>query len=109
MAGNSDRAFDLLMLYRDAVHGELREVKPDVKMVGAINRENVTCYLDSLLFAMFGRVNSFEVILADTNPIDAGKRELATVLRLWVNMLRTGKLITTDIVCLLHFTPHYYR
>ncbi|KAF2429069.1 cysteine proteinase [Tothia fuscella] len=98
VAGNSDKAFELLMLYRDAVHGSIRAVNPDVHMVGAINREYVTCYLDSLLFAMFGRVDSFERILSDNNTLDHEKKELAVVLRLWINMLRTGKLITVDIV-----------
>jgi hypothetical protein len=67
-------------------------------MVGAVNRQNVTCYIDSLLFAMFGRLDSFEVILSPESATDHGRKELATILRLWVNMLRTGKLITTDIV-----------
>jgi hypothetical protein len=68
-------------------------------MVGAVNRSNVTCYIDSLLFAMFSRLDSFEVILSPESATDHALKELATILRLWVNMLRSGKLITIDIVC----------
>lgn len=59
----------------------------------------VTCYLDSVLFAMFSRLDFFEAILYKpfTDHNDP-RRKLAIILRLWVNMLRSGKLITTDIV-----------
>lgn len=66
-------------------------------MLGAENRGNVTCYLDSLLFAMFARLGSFEPILHRTFE-DEPRRRLSSLIRLWVNMLRTGKLIQTDIV-----------
>jgi hypothetical protein len=46
---------------------------------------------------MFARTDSFEgVLTADYQ--DPERRRLVILLRLWVNMLRTGKLITTDIV-----------
>ena len=75
----------------------MRKYNPATTMLGAENREFVTCYLDSLLFAMFARMDSFEGILSGDGP-DPATNTLATVLRLWVNMLRSGKLITTDIV-----------
>ena len=75
----------------------MRKYDSTTKMLGAENREFVTCYIDSLLFAMFARMDSFEGILAGDGP-DPTTRTLATVLRLWVNMLRAGQLITTDIV-----------
>jgi hypothetical protein len=68
-------------------------------MLGAENREDVTCYLDSLLFAMFAKLESFEPLLY-TNFDDEPRRRLSTLIRLWVNMLRTGKLIQTDVVSL---------
>lgn len=95
--GNSDKAFELLLSFQDSVNGVLHDYNPDTKLLGAVNRENVTCYLDSLLFSMFARVDSFEGILACEYQ-DPAKRALVILLRLWVNMLRTGKLITTDIV-----------
>ncbi|KAL9023965.1 MAG: hypothetical protein Q9196_006856 [Gyalolechia fulgens] len=65
-------------------------------MLGAVNRESTTCYLDSLLFAMFARLGCFEAMLY-VNFDDDKKKRLATLLRLWINSLRLGKLITTDI------------
>jgi hypothetical protein len=96
--GNVDNATSLLRLFDDAAQGKIHEANPQLNMVGAVNRENVTCYLDSLLFSMFARTDSFEAILSAEFP-DEPRKRLATLLRLWVNMLRTGKLITTDIVC----------
>lgn len=66
-------------------------------MLGAENRGNVTCYLDSLLFAMFSRLDAFECMLKKAGGNENQKR-LATLIRLWVNMLRAGKLIDTDMV-----------
>jgi hypothetical protein len=95
--GNVESAIRLLRLYNDAAHGKVHEANSHLNMVGAVNRENVTCYLDSLLFSMFARTDSFEGILSADFP-DEPRKRLVTLLRLWVNMLRTGKLITTDIV-----------
>ena len=66
-------------------------------MLGAENRQNVTCYLDALLFAMFARLDSIEAMLFDSFT-DEPRKKLAAMLRLWVNLLRTGKLITVDLV-----------
>jgi len=65
-------------------------------MLGAENRGAVTCYLDSLLFAMFAKLESFECMLKHEIDDPAAMR-LAALLRLWVNMLRTGKLIEADM------------
>ena len=94
--GDPDKAFELLMLFEEALLGAIKEPDRSVKLVGAENRELVTCYLDSLLFAMYARLDSFEQILAD-NFSDTPRKKLATIIRLWVNMLRSGNLITTDI------------
>jgi hypothetical protein len=101
--GNADKAFDLLVLFHETVTGQLAKSDPTVHMLGAENREMVSCYLDSLLFAMFARLDSFESILSVEFP-DAATNTLATILRFWVNMLRTGRLITTDIVSFLSST-----
>lgn len=95
--GNADKALVLLRLVNAAAHGTILEPDLQVRLVGAVNRGNVTCYLDSLLFSMFSRTDSFEDILSVDFP-DEPRKKLATLLRLWVNMLRSGKLITTDIV-----------
>lgn len=80
----------------EAAEGIVRPYNADIYMKGAENRSAVTCWLDSLLFAMFARLGSFEPILYTTFD-DEPRRNLSTLIRLWVNMLRTGKLIQTDI------------
>lgn len=85
------------MLLEESEEGIIQSYDPDVKLLGAINREGVTCYLDALLFAMFAVLPSFEAMLYK-NFEDAPRERLATLLRLWVNLLRAGKLITTGIV-----------
>lgn len=79
------------------MEGIIKPFNPNVRMRGAENREAVTCYLDSVLFAMFARLGSFEPILY-TRFDDEPRRRLSTLIRLWVNMLRTGMLIQTDVV-----------
>ncbi len=97
-SGDSDKAYELLLLLQDSEDGVIQSYNPNIKLLGAINREGVTCYLDGLLFAMFARLGSFEAMLYK-NFDDPPRNQLATLLRLWVNTLRAGKLITTDIVC----------
>lgn len=95
--GDPERAFSLMMMYKEAEDGLIRPYNPHIKMLGAVNREATTCYLDSLLFAMFARLGCFEAMLY-MNFEDEKKKRLASLLRLWINTLRLGKLITTDIV-----------
>ena len=95
--GDSSKAYELLMLLEESEEGIIKSYDPNVKLLGAVNREGVTCYLDALLFAMFARLGSFEAMLYK-NFDDTPRKRLTTLLRLWVNTLRLGKLITTDIV-----------
>lgn len=95
--GDSGKAYELLMLLQESEEGIIKSYDPRVKLLGAVNREGVTCYLDALLFAMFARLGSFEAMLYN-NFEEVNKKRMATLLRLWVNTLRSGKLITTDIV-----------
>ena len=97
-AGDVDKAVELLQLQRRAFAGIIEPYNPNTEMVGAENRGAVTCYLDALLFAMFANLTAFECML-ENDPADEPKRRLAALIRLWVNMLRTGKLIHTDMVC----------
>ncbi len=99
--GDVDKAFELVVLLQEAVEGIIKPYDLSVLMLGAINRGNVTCYLDALLFAMFARMDNFEPMLCTTLE-DEPKRRLSTLIRLWVNMLRTGRLIPTDIVGFHH-------
>jgi hypothetical protein len=96
-AGEPEKAIEFLQMQQVAISGKVLPYNPDVEMVGAENRGNVTCYLDALLFAMFSKLDAFECMLKNDFP-DEAKRKLVTLLRLWVNMLRTGKMIHTDMV-----------
>lgn len=72
------------------------------RIQGANNLDGVSCYMDALLVAMFARLESFEPILYKTFELDDKKENLCIMLRLYVNLLRSGKLITTDVTrCLL--------
>lgn len=103
--GDVDKAVSLLLLLEDSIEGIIRSYNPNIKLLGAENRHGVTCYLDALLFAMFARLDCFEAILYKAFN-DEPRRKLAILLRFWVNMLRSGKLITTDIVSWFLFTLH---
>ena len=98
--GDTDLAFDLLMAISNSSEGLISDYNPNVKLIGSVNRERVTCFLDSVLFAMFSRLDSFEAILYNTFD-DNSRSRLALLLRLWVNLLRSGKLITPDITKLI--------
>lgn len=95
--GDVDRAYELMAILKDSEEGIIQPYNPHVKMLGAVNRQGVTCYLDSILFAMFARLGNFEAMLYKHFE-DPAKSRLTTLLRLWVNVLRAGKLITVDIV-----------
>ncbi|KAJ5573659.1 uncharacterized protein N7459_008086 [Penicillium hispanicum] len=94
--GDVEKAVSLLLLLEDAIEGIIRNYTPRTKLLGAENRQGVTCYLDALLFAMFARLDCFEAILYKAFN-DEPRRKLTILLRLWVNMLRSGRLITTDV------------
>ena len=98
--GEVDRAFDLLLAMSNSSEGLIMDYDPGIKLLGAVNRRGVTCFLDATLFAMFSRLDSFEAMLYN-NFQDAPRNKLALLLRIWVNLLRSGKLITTDITKLL--------
>lgn len=74
----------------------LRPFSPQQRITGADNRQKVTCWLDALLFAMFFKPTVFEALLYHEYTDDP-RRRLVAVLRLWVNLLRSGKLITIDV------------
>ena len=95
--GDVDRAVGLIDYQQKAAAGVIVPYNRNVQMLGAENRGNVTCYLDSLLFALFAKLDAFEGMLK-TEFDDAPRRKLATLFRLWVNLLRSGELIHTDTV-----------
>lgn len=107
-AGDVDKAVELLLLQQRTLAGTIVPYNPNVQMLGAENRGNVTCYLDALLFAMFANMTAFECMLKNDsfecmleNDSSDAKKKLAALVRLWVNLLRSGKLIHTDITQLI--------
>ena len=72
------------------------------KMYGAQNLNGITCYLNSTLFAMFSRSDScFDKLLYSSAEGVTGR--FTTMVRLWVNMLRCGWLISSDVVAVFPF------
>lgn len=102
-AGDVDAAYGLLIAMSDASEGIVTSYDPRTKLLGAQNRQGVTCYLDATLFSMFSRLDSFEAMLYNSFD-DISRNKLGFVLRLWVNLLRSGRLITTDITKVMQDT-----
>lgn len=98
-SGNVVAAKELLRFQCEALDGTIRSYDPNVAMLGAENRGAVTCYLDSLLFAMFAKMEAFECMLTRREYPNEAQQKLAVLLRLWVNLLRSGKLIRAEMVC----------
>ncbi|EXJ72317.1 uncharacterized protein A1O5_04821 [Cladophialophora psammophila CBS 110553] len=102
-SGDLDAAYELLLAMSDASEGIVTPYDPRTKLLGAQNRQGVTCFLDATLFSMFSRLDSFEAMLYNSFN-DVARNKLAFLLRLWVNLLRSGKLITTDITKVMQDT-----
>ncbi|TPX08322.1 uncharacterized protein E0L32_001897 [Thyridium curvatum] len=98
--GSVSKAVEVLKLQQQAFSGIILPYQPNVAMVGAENRCNVTCYLDSLLFAMFAKLEAFECMLKNDSK-EQTQQQLAALLRLYVNMLRSGKMIHADLVSIV--------
>ena len=99
--GDPQKAAEFIELEQQSINGIIAPYNPEIKLLGSENNGYVTCYLDSLLFSMFAKLEAYESILKNTFPTDDPRYKLVNLLRLWVNMLRLGKLIHTDIVELL--------
>ncbi|PNP54954.1 hypothetical protein THARTR1_04643 [Trichoderma harzianum] len=101
VGGDLERAVQFIDIEQKSSSGVIMPYDPSVQMVGAENRSAVTCYIDSLLFAMFSKLDAFECMLKTDFPEDDPRHRLVILLRIWVNMLRTGKLIRTDLTKLI--------
>ncbi|KAK2595784.1 hypothetical protein QQS21_006547 [Conoideocrella luteorostrata] len=102
--GDPEQTADFIIMERKAQSGIIVPYNSSVHMVGAENRDNVTCYLDSLLFAMFAKLDAFEKMLKSDFPVGDLRLKLVKLLRIWVNLLRSGKLIRTDLTKFLQDT-----
>ncbi|RMZ89275.1 hypothetical protein DV736_g3490, partial [Chaetothyriales sp. CBS 134916] len=98
--GDDHAAYRFLVSLSDASEGLITNYDADIRLKGAVNRQGVTCYLDATLFAMFSRLDSFEAMLYNSFP-DRPRNKLSFLLRLWVNLIRTGQLVTVDITALI--------
>ncbi|KAF9103631.1 hypothetical protein BGX27_010492 [Mortierella sp. AM989] len=107
-----------------AVQGPLSPVQPEIQMKGAVNDQYTSCYIDALLFAMFARLSAFEGLLnvnldaESDSDSDAGSigevaetrkgnekqnalldtHLLQTWLRIFINQLRSGRLVDAHVV-----------
>lgn len=86
--GDVARALDMFMMLRDAEDLIVKDVDPATALQGAENMNGLTCYLDSLLFAMYARSTSFDIMLFSSFE-DPQRRRLSVLLRLFVNMVRS--------------------
>ncbi|UNI18928.1 hypothetical protein JDV02_005158 [Purpureocillium takamizusanense] len=102
--GDPKRTADFIDIEQKAQAGIITSYDPGVHMVGAENRECVTCYLDALLFAMFAKLDAFECMLKNDFTLEDPRYKLVNLLRIWVNMLRSGNLIKTDFTKLVQDT-----
>ncbi|KAH8124332.1 ubiquitin carboxyl-terminal hydrolase-domain-containing protein [Trichoderma asperelloides] len=102
--GDPQRTTEFIDLEQKSSSGVILPYDPSVHMVGAENRSAVTCYIDALLFAMFSKLDAFECMLKNQFPAEDPRNRLVTLLRIWVNMLRTGRLIRTDLTKLIQDT-----
>lgn len=95
------KAVQLIVAFRKAAAGLMHPyVSPQgeyTRLIGADNWNGVSCYFDSLMVAMFARMDNFEPMLYKNFEFDERRESLATLLRFYVTLLRQGSHITTDM------------
>ncbi|KAJ3494625.1 hypothetical protein NLG97_g3960 [Lecanicillium saksenae] len=99
--GDAKDTADFISIEQKSAAGTILPYNPAIHMLGAENRGGVTCYLDALLFSMFCKLDAFECMLKTEFPSDDPKTKLVNLLRVWVNLLRSGKLINVDLTRLI--------
>ncbi|KAG5420778.1 hypothetical protein I9W82_002659 [Candida metapsilosis] len=101
--GDLNKTFYILRMFQLSTEGwfltnsRIDKLGNKLTFVGAENWDNVMCYMDALLFAMFANLDSFEPILFIPNQNDPLVAQLSALLRVYVSLLRSGYLITTDL------------
>ncbi|KAJ2331687.1 hypothetical protein GGI00_003142 [Coemansia sp. RSA 2681] len=90
------RRIQILYLTRDGV---LYDIDPQIQMCGAVNSGGTTCYIDSLLTALFAAQHACDGLLYMRGDLgDESANQLQAVCRLLVNYLRAGELIDAHLV-----------
>ncbi|KAL7752690.1 hypothetical protein RI367_001692 [Sorochytrium milnesiophthora] len=94
---NEDEAISYLEALSDAESGYLTPISTHVILRGIENSGN-TCYIDSLIFALFARMSAFDSLLTQDLAGDAlpSVRRLQCALVMVVNRLRRGKLVVRE-------------
>ncbi|KAI5970895.1 hypothetical protein CANMA_000055 [Candida margitis] len=101
--GDLNKTFYILRMFQLSTEGwfltnsRIDKLGNKLSYVGSENWDNVLCYMDALLFAMFANLDSFEPILFIPNQDDPLVAQLSALLRVYVSLLRSGYLITTDL------------
>lgn len=101
--GDIIKGFYLLRYYQVSQQGlfitneSIDKSGSEIRYIGAENWESVMCYMDALLFAMFANLDSFEPILFLSNSSNVMVQRLSNLLRVYVNLLRSGNLIKLDL------------
>ncbi|KAH7053837.1 hypothetical protein BKA57DRAFT_390764 [Linnemannia elongata] len=94
---NIDHTLQYCQDLLQAVHGTLVPVQQEIVLGGAVNDQMTSCYIDALLFAMFARLSAFEGLL-NKDEERLHTHRLQTWLRMFVNQLRSGRLIQAHVV-----------
>ncbi|KAG2225603.1 hypothetical protein INT45_013714, partial [Circinella minor] len=88
--------------YHEANNGLLfppPRIDSDTILLGSENDGNTSCYIDSLLFAMFIGLSSFDPLLTYDIPDEfESQQRLQTLLRFFVNKFRRGHLIKAEAI-----------
>ncbi|KAJ1554811.1 hypothetical protein HK096_001386 [Nowakowskiella sp. JEL0078] len=90
------QAVETLRYYRDARDGILHPVSKCPNPQGFQNAGN-TCYIDSVLFALFARESVFDALVTKISN-DEKVSQLQVSLRIAVNLLRTNKLVSSWVM-----------
>ncbi|KAJ2743210.1 hypothetical protein GGI20_003917 [Coemansia sp. BCRC 34301] len=96
---DSDAAFrriQILYLTRDGV---LYDIDPRIQMCGAVNSGGTTCYIDSLLVALFGIQHAYDGLLYVRGDLGSeAANQLQAACRLIANYLRAGELVDASLI-----------
>ncbi|KOS19368.1 hypothetical protein ESCO_000398 [Escovopsis weberi] len=68
--GDVVKAAEFIDIEQKSSAGIIVPYDPNVHMLGAVNRSYSTCYLDTLLFSMFAKLEAFECMLKTEFPVD---------------------------------------